>query len=489
MTKAQHRPTHVVWFKRDFRIEDHAPLFHASQSGSVLPLYIVEPEYWRQPDTSLRHQAFIQECLIDLDRLLRGLGQGLVVMSGDAVGVFEALRQRLGSLVIHAHEETGNDWTFKRDRAVRAWVRETATPFYEYPQFGVVRGLSHRDRWASTWEAFMREPQWAMPKHIQASVPSTGVNGSFSSAPALDQTPTPQRQPGGVFAGQTVLKSFLNERGLFYRGGISSPNSAPRSASRLSAHIAYGTLSLRHIVQATRARHALAKAEGQQRWARSLAGFERRLHWHCHFIQKLEQQPRIEFENMHTGFDGMREHDFNEAYFKAWCDGRTGYPLIDACMRSLKDTGWLTFRMRAMVTSFASYHLWLHWRSPALYLARMFTDYEPGIHYNQIQMQSGTTGINATRIYNPVKQAEDQDPDQGFIRRWIPEWGTPDYPDPIIDYQQAAREAKEKMKAFRQQAGFRDESKAIYQALGSRLRPARKKKKVIKDSRQASLFD
>lgn len=488
MAVATNTPTQIVWFKRDLRVDDHAPLWHAVKLGPVVPLYIVEPDYWSQPDTSQRHQAFIEESLIELDRQLRALGVGLVVRLGDAVEVLEALRQQLGGLTLHAHEETGNGWTFGRDVAVRQWAKSHGVAVHEYCQFGVVRGLKNRDRWASAWSEFMRQPLWPVPKPLQGTLEPTGVRGLFQSVPAFDQTPTPHRQPGGASVGQQVLSSFLNDRSLFYRGGISSPNSAPTAASRLSAHIAYGTLSLRRIVHHTHDRQQQLKAEGQARWARSLAQFERRLHWHCHFIQKLEQQPSIEFENMHRGFDGMREHEFDQARFRAWQQGQTGYPLVDACMRSLAATGWLTFRMRAMVTSFASYHLWLHWRETALHLARMFTDYEPGIHYNQIQMQSGTTGINATRIYNPVKQAEDQDPDATFIKRWIPEWGSEAYPEPIVDHQQAAREAREKMKVFRDRSGFRDEARAIYQALGSRARRPRKKK-VIKDSRQPSLFD
>jgi deoxyribodipyrimidine photolyase len=105
----------------------------------------------------------------------------------------------------------------------------------------------------------------------------------------------------------------------------------------------------------------------------------------------------------------------------AWQAGRTGYPLVDACLRSLVATGWLTFRMRALVVSFASYSLWLHWRPTGLFLARHFLDFEPGIHWSQLQMQSGTTGINTLRIYNPTKQALEQDPGGVFIRRWVPE--------------------------------------------------------------------
>lgn len=491
-THSADRVVQVVWFKRDLRVSDHAPLYHAALRGPVCPLYVVEPELWQQSDASLRHQAFITDSLVDLNRALIRLGQGLLVQHGSVVLVLEALKKRWGRIEIHAHEETGGAWTFQRDRAVRQWAKTQGVAMHEYPQFGVVRGLVNRDRWARSWTDWMQGDQWSTPTTLagpeeKASIPA--IHTPFANAPAFDQTPAPGRQRGGLEVGQSILDGFLNERGVAYRGGISSPNRAPRSASRLSAHIAYGTLSLRQIVQATHERQRMAKNNQETRWRQSLAQFEKRLHWHCHFIQKLEQQPRIEFENMHRGFDGMRENDFNREWFEAWATGRTGYPLIDACMRSLVHTGWLTFRMRAMVTSFASYHLWLHWREPALHLARMFTDYEPGIHYNQIQMQSGTTGINATRIYNPVKQAQDQDPEGEFVRRWIPELNTPEYPDPIIDHVDASRLAKARMKVFREQAGFRDEARAVYQALGSRRRPNKKKKGPAVDKRQASLFD
>jgi ATP-dependent Clp protease ATP-binding subunit ClpB len=171
---------------------------------------------------------------------------------------------------------------------------------------------------------------------------------------------------------------------------------------------------MREVAQATWGRLAEVKAmpaEVRGAQATALRAYIGRLHWHCHFIQKLEASPSLEFANLHRAYDGLRENEFDQKLFRAWAAGRTGFPFVDACMRSLASTGWINFRMRAMLVAFASYQLWLHWRETGLHLARLFTDYEPGIHWPQMQMQSGTTGTNTVRIYNPVKQSTDQDPE------------------------------------------------------------------------------
>jgi deoxyribodipyrimidine photo-lyase len=169
----------------------------------------------------------------------------------------------------------------------------------------------------------------------------------------------------------------------------------------------------------------------------------------------------------------------------AWEKGETGIPFVDACMRSLNATGWLNFRMRSMLMAVASYHLWLDWRQPGLHLARMFTDYEPGIHWSQVQMQSGTTGMNTIRIYNPVKQGRDQDPTGAFTRRWLPELAdVPDavlqepwrwegaarlrYPAPIVDVAEAARMAREAVWAVRKSEGFAPQAARIVDRHASR---------------------
>ena len=324
----------------------------------------------------------------------------------------------------------------------------------------------------------------------------------------------PGRQPGGRRAGERTLESFLNERGARYHLEMSSPLSAQDSCSRLSAHLAWGTLSVREVLQATRRRRAEVKrhpAAGDQPWRRALAAFEGRLHWHCHFMQKLESEPRIEFENLHRAMDGLRDEACDDERLAAWATGQTGWPLVDACMRALHHTGWINFRMRALLMSVASYHLWLHWREPALHLARLFVDYEPGIHYSQAQMQSGTTGINTARIYNPVKQSRDQDPVGKFIRRWVPEladvespwihtpWQMPydvqqkagcfigkSYPAPLVDHEQAARQARALLYAQRRGAEARRESRDIFERHGSRKRNTRRSVSQTRQTRRAS---
>ena len=189
-------------------------------------------------------------------------------------------------------------------------------------------------------------------------------------------------------------------------------------------------------------------------------------------MQKLEDEPAIEHRNFSRAYDGLREGSFDQARFDAWAEGRTGYPMVDACMRALLLGGWVNFRMRAMLMSFASYHLWLHWRPTSVHLARHFLDFEPGIHFPQAQMQSGTTGINTLRIYSPAKQVLDHDPRGTFIRRYVPELEpVPDehlaephkmppllqkmigveigrhYPGPIVDHATAYRLARARMDA------------------------------------------
>jgi len=408
----------LVWFKRDLRIHDHPALARAAEIGAVLPLYIVEPQYWTLPDTSARQWAFTAEALVDLRGQLAGIGAPLVVRVGDAVHILARICRQNSITRIISHEETGNQWTYARDLAVKAWARSTGMVWDEVPQSGVVRRLQGRNGWAGRRDGFMAEGLAEAPLALRA-VPNVEP-GLIPTARALKLVDDrcPHRQTGGRGQAIVILDSFLNIRGEPYRFAMSSPVTAERACSRLSGHIAVGSVSVREVVQATAARQSTRPAG---RWAGSLASFQSRLAWRDHFMQKLEDQPNIETHCLQVAAETLRPRVSDATRLAAWENGETGLPFLDACMRYLAATGWLNFRMRSMVMACASYHLWLDWRCTGAILARRFTDYEPGIHWPQVQMQSGTTGMNTPRIYNPVKQGWDQDPTGVFTRRWLPE--------------------------------------------------------------------
>ena len=495
----------VVWFKHDLRVFDHPPLASALKQGAVLPLVMDEPSILFAQDQSFQHVQFREECLEELRSVLLKIGAVLHRECGEAVQILERIWTIQKFTHLWSHEETGNGLSYRRDLAVKAWCQTRKVEWTEFRQFGVVRRLKSREGWSDQWDALMHSSCIPNIAHVSGIVlPKTSFSDSQKTqswkhtSQAFSHTQDkPHRQRGGRKAALDLLSSFLNGRGAHYSKGMSSPLSAEKVCSRLSPHLVYGTLSIREIVHAIKNKReeieSLPIHLKPKGMPAALRSFESRLYWHCHFIQKLESQPSIEFENIHRGFDGMRETQFDASRFQAWRKGETGYPMIDACMRMLSQTGWINFRMRAMLASFSAYQLWLHWREPALHLAREFLDYEPGIHYSQIQMQSGVTGINTPRMYKPVKQARDQDPDGVFVKRWIPElrsvphdwifepWLMPpslqsrfgmvldkDYPSPIVDHEVAAREAKQRLTVFRNASEFRATARTVFNRHGSR---------------------
>jgi deoxyribodipyrimidine photo-lyase len=500
----------LVWFKRDLRCADHAPLHAAQGAAAAAALYVFEPAWLLSPECDAQHAAFALRCLEPLRTALAALGLPLLLRHGPMVEVLQALHAQLRFTHLLSHQETGPGWSHDRDRAVRRWARASGVAWLEWPQTGVVRPLRSRQGWAARWQARMDAPAWAIPGSLPPPLaPGLGAE-ALPTLSALGVRVAPRPLPAaGEAAARNDLNSFLTARGRDYRRALSSPLTAAQGGSRLSAHLAFGTVSMRQVHQATEARIRDATASGERGWAYALRGFAGRLRWHCHFMQKLEDEPAIEHRHFVRACDGLRPgedealgappwDDEARRRFDAWCTGRTGFPMVDACMRHLNATGWLNFRMRAMLVSFASYHLWLHWRPTGLHLARQFLDFEPGIHWSQMQMQSGTTGINTLRIYSPGKQAADHDPEGLFVRRWVPEYGTRNYPAPVVDERAALALAKERLYALRRTEAARAEADAVQQRHGSRRsglppspRPAaraRNPRAAGADPRQSELF-
>lgn len=498
------KPRVICWFKRDLRVQDHPALALAATLGEVLPLYIMEPQMWRQSDASGRHYAFVRECLATLRRDLAALGLPLVVRVGEACGVLEELRANHAITHLVSHEETGNAWSFRRDIAVGTWARSKGLDWREVPQRGVTRKMRGRDRWKAGRDHFVSKAQVDPPQGATA-IDARGAAVPVAALMGLSDC-CPGRQKGGRDRAEKALQSFLHTRGRTYVRAMSTPLEGAYACSRISPHLAFGTLSIREAVQAVDRARAGGAPHG---FAGPYRSFSARLAWRDHFTQKLEDEPPLEWRAMHPDYDDLRPRPCDPVLLDAWARGRTGIPFVDACMRSLRATGWLNFRMRSMVMAVASYHLWLDWRETGAVLARYFTDYEPGIHWPQVQMQSGTTGMNTLRIYNPMKQGLDQDPEGIFTRRWVPElrdvplkhlqnpWGYKggpvgrSYPAPIVDVAEAARVARDRVWGLRRQTDPQERTKAIVHKHASRARPrsgGRRKAEKPGDTRQMS-FD
>lgn len=494
----------VVWLKRDLRIHDHRPLTEALRTGRpILTIYVVEPSIWIGTELSARHFQFVKESLRDLQQQFRKKGGELYVAVAEIEDVLQAILEKFGPFRLYAHEENGTPHTYQRDRHVHHWMRTRGLSFYEYQQFGVVRRLKSRDMFQKKWFAFMQDKVLPIPKVIP-SVSSTDVPSILSpNLHCLNQLSVTgslllSGQKGGEFQAIETFKSFFMHRAKNYQYHISKPLASSISCSRLSPYLAWGNLSIRFVVQKTEATMAHVPHR------RHLEAFMSRIHWHCHFIQRIEDDPAITTVSMNEAFDHVRQ-EWEEEVFQRWYIGETGIPMIDAAMRSLHQTGWLHFRSRAMVVSFICNTMLLDWRKPAHALAQLFLDYEPGIHYSQMQMQAGTTGFNTIRIYNPIKQGMDHDPSGAFIRTFVPElrslpnevihqpwinhsFRDVSYPAPMVDIQEANRTARDTLWSVKKTDRAKEIANRQLQKHGSRKFSKKKRSKVTPTSEQLS-FD
>ncbi len=460
----------VVWFRRDLRIADHAPIYRAALRGEVIPVFIFDNALLHHPETGSGRVAFLLECLRSLDQELRQRGGRLILRRGDPVEVLPQLVQETKAEGIYATIDYERIYGRVRDARLNRALAAAGLKIRWFEPIAGTPDLLPYPRYRDFWYDAMAQP--LIPTPTKILVPDTVPSDPLPTLAALGHLPDGKPlPPASIHAARQMLQDFLAQKVSRYHWQLSYP--AAVATTGLSPHIKFGVISVRECVQTA----SQCANDPDLRIQRGTNQLIARLRWGSGFAQRFRYLPQLEIRSLYHIFD-QEGWMFDQGLYQAWQEGQTGFPIVDAAARCLQATGgWheLNFRSRAIYASFLGNLLGMDWRYGALHFMRHLLDGDCPIDHYQWAMQSGVTHCadkKWTRIYNPEQVAIDRcDPEGAFIKRWVPELahlppeslGKPGavngYPAPILDYKAARKRRVAQLE--RQRAQFLEQENLI----------------------------
>ena len=409
--------TTVFWFRRDLRLQDNAGLYHAlKENMDVVPIFIFDTIILdKLEDKADRRVEFIHHSLTGIQGQLAELGSSLSVFHGNPVEIFKSLQPK----AVYANHDY-EPYSLKRDEEVKNILFQKGIDFKTYKDqviFEKDEVIKDDGKPYTIFTPYSRKWKTLLNASHLKNYPT---EKNFDSLKKIKSIPLPSLQDIGFEATETIFPERLIKLSVVEKYDQQRNFPAVEGTTRLSVHLRFGTVSIRKLAQL-----ALKKNET---WLNELIwrDFYQMIVWHFPYVETKAFKPaydKIEWRN-------------HEKEFIAWCEGTTGYPMVDAGMRELNSTGFMHNRVRMVTASFLTKHLLIDWRWGEAYFASKLLDFDLAANNGGWQWAAGC-GCDAApyfRVFNPALQTEKFDPKFEYIKKWIPEFGTKEYPPPIVDH-------------------------------------------------------
>jgi len=421
-------PVSVFWFRRDMRLHDNAGFYHALQSKwPVLPLFIFDREILDPlEDRDDARITMIHDALMEMQKELGRAGSSLYVVHDSPLSAWQNLLSHFSIQDVYTNHDY-EPYAKERDQQVEQLLNQHQIPFYTFKDHVIFEkneiltnnGLPYKvfTPYSRAWQSkFTDEDARPYPseKHLANCyqtepwpLPSLGDLGFERTSIPIPQATIPT----------DAIRKYDQYRNL----------PAYNGTSRMSHHLRFGTISIRQLV----------------RYALQLNGtYLNELVWRDFYMMILDHFPHVVNDSFNSKYDNIVWRN-NEEEFAKWCHGMTGYPMVDAGMQQLNTIGYMHNRLRMVTASFLTKHLLIDWRWGERYFARKLLDYELSSNNGGWQWAAGcgTDAAPYFRIFNPAQQQKRFDPANQFISEWVPEFGTDDYPPPMVDHKEARERA------------------------------------------------